>query len=92
MDCYPYSQRGYTRTRVCGVKKVRIEKEKNAILSALRIAHDDLLVQRGDTLKYAPQEDVDLIVGEIDNHLNIIETAQGYIHEWAEKLGGKQDV
>lgn len=54
---------------------------KEVILSALRISRDDLLVQRGDHGKYAPTEDVEDILGEIDKHLDLLEEAEGYVKE-----------
>lgn len=63
-----------------------LEEAKNTLLMALRIAQDDLEVQRDDTSKYAPAGDREEILTEIDRHLDIVEEAKGIVNLWASML------
>lgn len=63
-----------------------IQKQRDEIIGVLNLTLEDLWVQRDDHEKYAPVEDKEVILAEIDNHLEAIDTAKAIVNEWAIKL------
>lgn len=62
------------------------KEQLHVIERALDLAWEDLLVQRDDHSKYAPQDDVEAFLGEINTHIDYIIQAKSYVRSWFEKL------
>jgi hypothetical protein len=63
-----------------------LKKQRDEVLGVLNLTLEDLSVQRDDHEKYAPVDDRDEILAEIDNHLEALDNAKAIVNEWAIKL------
>jgi hypothetical protein len=64
----------------------KLQEQKDKLLRTLSLTREDLFVQRGDADKYAPSEDKDEILAEIDRHIDLLDESEAIIQEWSTKL------